>query len=126
MQLCEFAAEYYQRPFGEVALPAVPKALREAKVGAIDRAIKKITALAKTKEAETIASAETAQRVTHTLNEQQQQARFNQTQTVVQRLIDVLAGQHANLPHQTKDVKHPDPKHNDDLQDVFTHLGQRL
>ena len=74
MQLCEFAAEYYQRPFGEVALPAVPKALREAKVGAIDRAIKKIAALAKTKEAETIASAETAQRVTHTLNEQQQQA----------------------------------------------------
>ena len=74
MQLCEFAAEYYQRPFGEVALPAVPKALREAKVGTIDRAIKKMAALAKNKEAETIDSAETAQHVTHALNEQQQQA----------------------------------------------------
>ena len=74
MQLCEFAAEYYQRPFGEVALPAVPKALREAKVGTIDRALKKLAALAKNKEAETIDSAETAHHVTHTLNEQQQQA----------------------------------------------------
>jgi primosomal protein N' (replication factor Y) len=74
MQLCEFAAEYYQRPFGEVALPAVPKALREAKVGTIDRAIKKMAALAKTKEAENTASAENPQHVTHTLNEQQQQA----------------------------------------------------
>ena len=74
MQLCEFAAEYYQRPFGEVALPAVPKALREAKVGTIDRAIKKLAALAKNKEAETIDSAETTHHVTHTLNEQQQQA----------------------------------------------------
>ena len=74
MQLCEFAAEYYQRPFGEVALPAVPKALREAKVDTIDRAIKKMAALAKNKEAETIDSAETAQHVTHALNEQQQQA----------------------------------------------------
>lgn len=74
IQLCEFAAEYYQRPFGEVALPAVPKALREAKVGTIDRAIKKMAALAKTKEAENTASAENPQHVTHTLNEQQQQA----------------------------------------------------
>ncbi|MEY4466479.1 MAG: hypothetical protein RIR21_272 [Pseudomonadota bacterium] len=74
MQLCEFAAEYYQRPFGEVALPAVPKALREAKVGTIDRAIKKMAALAKTKETENTASAENPQHVTHTLNEQQQQA----------------------------------------------------
>jgi primosomal protein N' (replication factor Y) len=71
MQLCEFAAEYYQRPFGEVALPAVPKGLREAKVGAIDRAIKKISAQAKSKEVET---SETSQHVTHKLNEQQQQA----------------------------------------------------
>ncbi len=42
MELCEFAADYYQRPLGEVALPAVPKALRDAKPGAIDRALKKI------------------------------------------------------------------------------------
>jgi primosomal protein N' (replication factor Y) len=48
--------------------------LREAKVGTIDRAIKKLAALAKTKETENIASAENPQHVTHTLNEQQQQA----------------------------------------------------
>ena len=71
MELCEFAAEYYQRPFGEVALPAVPKALREAKTGAIERALKKMTAQAQPKESKT---AQDAQQITHTLNEQQQQA----------------------------------------------------
>jgi primosomal protein N' (replication factor Y) len=53
MQLCEFAAEYYQRPFGEVALPAVPKALREGKVASIQRALKKISGLTKPKDEET-------------------------------------------------------------------------
>lgn len=40
--LCQFAADYYQRPFGEVALPGVPKHLRDAKPAAIDKALKKI------------------------------------------------------------------------------------
>ncbi|WP_456093996.1 primosomal protein N' [Noviherbaspirillum pedocola] len=40
--LCRFAAEYYQRPLGEVALPGVPKNLRTAKLVALNRALKKI------------------------------------------------------------------------------------
>jgi primosomal protein N' (replication factor Y) len=40
--LCRFAAEYYQRPIGEVALPCLPKHLRSAKTVALDRAIKKL------------------------------------------------------------------------------------
>ena len=86
MQLCEFAAEYYQRPFGEVALPAVPKALREGKVASIERALKKISGPTKPKDeaanekskttdnANTANTSETTHHVTHTLNEQQQQA----------------------------------------------------
>jgi len=42
--LCQFAADYYQRPIGEVALPGVPKHLREAKPASIERALKKIRA----------------------------------------------------------------------------------
>lgn len=41
--LCRFAAEYYQRPLGEVALPSVPKGLRTDSVVALDRALKKLT-----------------------------------------------------------------------------------
>ena len=44
--LCRFAAEYYQRPLGEVALPCLPKHLRAPKTVALDRALKKL-ALAK-------------------------------------------------------------------------------
>lgn len=40
--LCAFAAEYYQRPLGEVAIPALPKNLRAAKPVALDRALKKL------------------------------------------------------------------------------------
>ncbi|MBS0309481.1 MAG: primosomal protein N' [Proteobacteria bacterium] len=40
--LCAFAADYYQRPLGEVALPALPKNLRVSKTTALDRALKKI------------------------------------------------------------------------------------
>lgn len=40
--LCGFAAEYYQRPLGEVALPALPKNLRTATTVALDRALKKL------------------------------------------------------------------------------------
>jgi primosomal protein N' (replication factor Y) len=42
LKLCEFAADYYQRPLGEVALPGLPKNLRTIKSVAIDRALKKL------------------------------------------------------------------------------------
>ncbi len=42
MALCRFAADYYQRPLGEVALPALPKQLRTAKTVALERALKKL------------------------------------------------------------------------------------
>jgi primosomal protein N' (replication factor Y) len=42
--LCRFAAEYYQRPLGEVALPGVPKNLKAAKPLALTRALKKLSA----------------------------------------------------------------------------------
>lgn len=41
-ELCAFAADYYQRPLGEVAIPALPKNLRAVKTVALDRALKKI------------------------------------------------------------------------------------
>src|SRR5690349_1020676 len=44
--LAGFAAEYYQRPLGEVALPGVPKNLRVTTTVALDRAIKKLAKLA--------------------------------------------------------------------------------
>ncbi|MGB6056587.1 MAG: primosomal protein N', partial [Burkholderiaceae bacterium] len=40
LALCGFAAEYYQRPLGEVMLPALPKNLRAAKPLALQRALK--------------------------------------------------------------------------------------
>ncbi|QBE63978.1 primosomal protein N' [Pseudoduganella lutea] len=42
LALAGFAAEYYQRPLGEVALPGVPKNLRLSTTVALDRAIKKL------------------------------------------------------------------------------------
>ncbi len=42
LALAAFAAEYYQRPLGEVALPGVPKNLRVPTTVALDRAIKKL------------------------------------------------------------------------------------
>jgi primosomal protein N' (replication factor Y) (superfamily II helicase) len=41
--LCGFAADYYQRPLGEVAIPGLPKNLRTLKPTALDRAIKKLS-----------------------------------------------------------------------------------
>lgn len=38
--LCHFAADYYQRPLGEVALPSLPKKLRAEKTVALTRALK--------------------------------------------------------------------------------------
>ena len=40
LELCAFAAGYYQRPFGEVALPCLPKNLRLSKPASIARALK--------------------------------------------------------------------------------------
>jgi len=45
LALCGFAAEYYQRPLGEVALPGLPKNLRTLTTTALDRAIKKLAKL---------------------------------------------------------------------------------
>lgn len=45
MDLCAFAADYYQRPLGEVAVPGLPKNLRAEKPVSLDRSLKKIATL---------------------------------------------------------------------------------
>ncbi|MCW5299555.1 primosomal protein N' [Herbaspirillum lusitanum] len=45
LALCGFAADYYQRPLGEVALPGLPKNLRTLTATALDRALKKLAKL---------------------------------------------------------------------------------
>jgi primosomal protein N' (replication factor Y) len=42
LALCGFAADYYQRPLGEVVVPALPKNLRAANTVALERALKKL------------------------------------------------------------------------------------
>lgn len=42
LDLCRFAADYYQRPLGEVAIPGLPKSLRASKSTSLDRALKKL------------------------------------------------------------------------------------
>jgi primosomal protein N' (replication factor Y) len=42
LALVGFAADYYQRPLGEVALPGLPKNLRVPKTVALERALKKL------------------------------------------------------------------------------------
>jgi primosomal protein N' (replication factor Y) len=42
LDLCRFAADYYQRPLGEVAIPALPKNLRVPKPTSLDRNLKKL------------------------------------------------------------------------------------
>jgi primosomal protein N' (replication factor Y) len=42
LALAAFAADYYQRPLGEVALPGLPKNLRVLTTVALDRALKKL------------------------------------------------------------------------------------
>ncbi|MEC5215956.1 primosomal protein N' (replication factor Y) [Actimicrobium sp. GrIS 1.19] len=42
LALCRFAADYYQRPLGEVVIPALPKNLRGLKTISLDRALKKL------------------------------------------------------------------------------------
>ncbi|WP_293776078.1 primosomal protein N' [uncultured Oxalicibacterium sp.] len=46
LDLCAFAADYYQRPLGEVALPGLPKNLRGIKTTSLDKALKKLAAAA--------------------------------------------------------------------------------
>ena len=64
--LCRFAAQYYQRPLGEVALPSLPKNLRAAKPLAFGKALKKLEKIALVQDATPVA--------TPNLNEEQQQA----------------------------------------------------
>ncbi|MDQ2823723.1 MAG: primosomal protein N' [Pseudomonadota bacterium] len=45
LALAAFAADYYQRPLGEVALPGLPKNLRAGTTVALDRALKKMAKL---------------------------------------------------------------------------------
>jgi primosomal protein N' (replication factor Y) len=45
LALAGFAADYYQRPLGEVALPGLPKNLRVPSTVALDRALKKMAKL---------------------------------------------------------------------------------
>ena len=43
LALCAFAADYYQRPMGEVMVPALPKNLRGVTLVTLDRALKKLS-----------------------------------------------------------------------------------
>lgn len=43
LALCGFAADYYQRPLGEVALPAIPKNCRNTTTLALDKALAKLS-----------------------------------------------------------------------------------
>lgn len=45
ISLCHFAAEYYQRPLGEVAVPALPRNLRTGKATSLERNLKKLAKL---------------------------------------------------------------------------------
>jgi primosomal protein N' (replication factor Y) (superfamily II helicase) len=78
LALAKFAAEYYQRPLGEVALPALPKHLRALKATSLERNLKKLQKLLATEATE--ASAEPA------LNQAQQQA------------VDQIASAHSFTP----------------------------
>ena len=44
--LCQFAADYYQRPLGEVALPSIPRNCRTTKAVALNKALSKLDAFA--------------------------------------------------------------------------------
>ncbi len=66
LELCHFAADYYQRPLGEVAIPGLPKNLRVTKTTALDKALKKLDQRAASSDASTACSP--------SLNPAQQQA----------------------------------------------------
>jgi primosomal protein N' (replication factor Y) len=45
LALCRFAADYYQRPLGEVAIPALPRNMRAASPTSLQRNLKKLAKL---------------------------------------------------------------------------------
>lgn len=51
LALCRFAADYYQRALGEVALPALPKNLRALKATSLERHLKKLAKRASAQDA---------------------------------------------------------------------------
>ena len=51
LALCRFAADYYQRPLGEVAVPALPRNLRTGKPTSLERHLKKLAKLLPTQDA---------------------------------------------------------------------------
>lgn len=55
LALCSFAANYYQRPLGEVAIPGIPKNLRAIKTISLDRALKKLAKFDATHDATPVA-----------------------------------------------------------------------
>ncbi len=68
LALCRFAAEYYQRPVGEVALPALPKNLRSMKPAQLEKAYRKL------EKSQARTEGEEATRQAPVLNPEQQQA----------------------------------------------------
>ncbi len=72
--LCQFAADYYHRPLGEVALPGVPKHLREAKLASIEKALKKIRDAAAKTEKTANADSDTCADAPPMLNDEQRAA----------------------------------------------------
>lgn len=54
--LCQFAADYYQRPLGEVILPALPKNLRAPSTLALEKAQKRLRKLVQAASAENVAA----------------------------------------------------------------------
>ena len=52
LALCRFAADYYQRPLGEVVIPCTPKNLRAIKQLALDKAVNKVAGQVGVKEAQ--------------------------------------------------------------------------
>jgi primosomal protein N' (replication factor Y) (superfamily II helicase) len=55
IDLCRFAADYYQRPLGEVAVPGMPKNLRAQKTTSLDRALAKLAKTPMSNDASAIA-----------------------------------------------------------------------
>lgn len=71
--LCQFAADYYQRALGEVALSAIPKNCRAVKTTALDKALNKALET-KTSKTKALKTAEPAEDTPPSLNAAQQKA----------------------------------------------------